>query len=153
MKFIGSDFSYDTSSGCKIIQAMRLAEQFFETELHIILGRRDEFTHTEDSVMQVFNHLASNHKNRIIIAKLWKPRNPWTSAVATTFKNKPGEVYINVRKINQRSIQDYVNTLVHESCHVLGYGHGSNSPKGKENSVPYWLGAQAEEWAKGRGLQ
>lgn len=134
----------------KINAAAKLADQFFETELHVILGRRAEFTHTKDTVVQVFNHIASNHKDMIIEVLPWKPFNPWTAAIATTFKNKPGKVFINVRKINQRSIAEYVNTLVHESCHLLGYGHGSNSPKGKENSVPYWLGVQSEEWAKGR---
>ena len=80
----------------------------------------------------------------------WKPFNPWTSAIATTFKNKPGKIFINLRKIQQRSVEDYVNTITHEVTHILGYSHGSNSPKGKENSVPYWLGNKAEEWVRGR---
>jgi hypothetical protein len=85
----------------------------------------------------------------------WKPINPWTSAIATTFKNKPGKIFINVRNIPQRSVEDYVATLVHECCHLppISYGHGSNSNQGspeKLNSVPIWLASKAKEWAHGR---
>lgn len=133
----------------KIFKARQLAVDFFETELHVILSQ-SKFTHTDKTPEQVFNHIASHHYEMFATIKPWKPFNPWTSAIATTFKNKPGEIYINVRKINQRSVADYVNTLVHETGHILGYSHGSNSPKGKGDSLPYWLGQKAEEWARGK---
>jgi hypothetical protein len=146
---ISKDFSHENL--LKIHAAAVLADQFFESELHVILGK-DKFTHTDETPEQVFNKIASNHKDMVIEILPWKPFNRWTAAIATTFKNKPGKVFINVRKINQRSVGDYVNTLCHEALHCapLNYGHGSNSPKGKENSVNYWLGAQSEEWAKSR---
>jgi uncharacterized protein (DUF885 family) len=135
----------------KISRARVLAEQFFETELHVILSQ-SKFTHTDKTPEQVFNHIASNHQEMTATIKPWKPFNPWTSAIATTYKRKPGEIYINVKKINQRSVAEYVATLVHEALHLapLSFGHGSNSPKGKENSVNYWVDAKAEEWARGK---
>lgn len=143
--------SFDNKSFAKLLDTKTLAEQFFETELHVILSQ-SKFTYTDKTPEQVFNHIASNHHEMNATVRPWKPFNRWTSAIATTFKNKPGEIYINVRKINQRSVADYVATLVHEALHLapLGYGHGSNSPSGKENSVNYWVDKKAEEWARGR---
>lgn len=142
-------YSFENKSFAKLLDAKTLAEQFFETELHVILNQ-SKFTYTDKTPEQVFNHIASNHQHMTATIKPWKPLNPWTSAIATTFKNKPGEIYINVRKINQRSIAQYVATLSHEATHILGYSHGSNSPKGKEDSLPYWLDAKAEAWARGK---
>lgn len=143
--------SFDNALVDKILKAEELATKFFETELHVILSQ-SKFTYTDKTPEQVFNHIASNHQNMDATIKPWKPFNPWTSAIATTFKNKPGEIYINVRKISQRSVAEYVASLVHEALHLppLSFGHGSNSPKGKESSVNYWLDARAEEWARGR---
>jgi hypothetical protein len=128
----------------KIHDAAEKANKFLENGLHVILGK-DKFTYTEDSPEMVFNHLASLAHSDVVITVLpWKPFNRWTSAIATTFKNKPNEIYVNVRKIDQRSVRDYVNTMSHEFCHTPGgYGHGGNSPAGKSDSVPYWVGSQA----------
>lgn len=157
MRFLGATNFAGKGPGFydKIWDAKDLAEKFFETELHVILGK-DKFTHTDQTPEQVFNHIASNHKDMIIEVLPWRPFNPWTAAIATTFKNKPGKVFINVRKINQRSVADYVATLIHEAAHSspLNYGHGSNFNQGsaeKLNSVPIWLASKAEEWARGRG--
>jgi len=135
----------------KLLRAKILAEKFFDTMLHVILDQ-SRFTYTTHTPEQVFNHIASNHENMSATIRPWKPFNPWTSAIATTFKNKPGEIYINVRKINQRTVAQYVASLTHEILHLapLSYGHGSNSPKGKELSVPYFLGNKAGEWARGK---
>lgn len=149
MKFNVSFNEFGIANAPKIRSAVALAEHFFETELHVILSQ-SKFTYTDKTPEQVFNHIASNHQDMTATIKSWKPFNRWTSAIATTFKNKPGEIYINMRKIGQRSVAEYVNTLVHETGHILGYSHGSNSPKGKENSLPYWLGQKAEEWARGK---
>lgn len=125
------------------------AEDFLKHKLSVILGQ-SSFTFTDDTPERVFNHLASevtNYKNGRVptLVEPWKPLNPWTSAIATTFKDKPGVIFINVRKINQRSAREYAATMVHEFCHLAGYGHGSNYNQGsveKLQSVPIWLAAQ-----------
>lgn len=136
------------------------AEHFLQTQLGVILGE-SSFTHTDHTPEQVFNHIASNvhmfdqnKPDEIITPRVlvepWKPMNPWSSAIATTFKNKPGVVFMNVRKVHLRAEFEVVNTLVHEFCHTpCGYGHGSNSPKGKQRSVPYWLGGRAGDFFGG----
>lgn len=138
----------------KIHQAANLAIEFFEGHLGCILDK-DNFTFTTDTPVQVFNKIASLQHSLEVDVLAWKPLNPWTSAIATTFKNKPGKIFINVRKIPQRSVEDYVATICHECCHLppISYGHGSNSNQGsieKLNSVPIWLASKAKEWAHGR---
>jgi hypothetical protein len=136
----------------KIHQAAELAIDFFEGHLGYILDK-DKFTFTADTPVQVFNKLASMQHSLEVDVLAWKPLNPWTSAIATTFKNKPGKIFINVSKIPQRSVEDYVATICHEASHLMGYNHGSNSNQGsieKLNSVPIWLASKAKEWAHGR---
>jgi len=141
--------NFNTLDGYKITLAVNTAEMFLQHKLSVILGQ-SSFTFTDDTPERVFNHLASEftayqNGRAPILVEPWKPFNPWTSAVATTFKNKPGVIFINVRKINQRSAIDYARTLVHEWAHVSGYGHGSNSNQGsteKLKSVPIWLANQ-----------
>lgn len=136
------------------------AESFLNFQLGVILemNKFDFTTHTPE---QVFNHIASNvhafdqnQPERIVTPRIivapWKPMNPWSRAIATTFKSEPGVIYMNARIVNSRTVNEIKNTLVHEFCHTpCGYGHGSNSPKGKQNSVPYWLGGKAGDFFGG----
>lgn len=69
----------------------------------------------------------------------------WGKTVAYTYYDA-GEIYINRRKIVD--IFTLVNTFVHETTHIIGFSHGDNSPVGKENSVPYFVGDVAESIAK-----
>ena len=140
----------DVTLDIKLVRAAGLAQEFFETQLHSILGV-PKFTHTDLSPEQVFNKIASNLDSIDVKVIAWKPFNPWPAPIATTFKNKPGEIYINVRKVKQRTVADYVGSISHELAHTpFGFGHGSNSPRGKELSVPYFIGNKASEWARGR---
>ena len=141
----------DTTLDIKLVRAASLAQEFFDTQLHLILGV-PRFTYTDLTPEQVFNKIASNLDLIDVKILPWRPLNPWTAAIATTFKSKPGEIYINVRKVKQRSVADYVGSTIHECLHLppFNFSHGSNSPKGKENSVNFRVGALAGEWARGR---
>lgn len=142
-------FAVDDSLDIKIGMAASLANQYIMFHAYDDLLNADDFTHTTLTPEQVANQFGSwvtNAPNRSVKIKAWKPWNPWTAAIATTFKNKPNEIYINVRKIASRSLGDYVNTLCHEASHLSGMGHGNNSPRGKERSAPYFLGSKAEAW-------
>lgn len=142
-------FSVDDSLDIKVGIAASLANQYIMLHAYDDLLNADGFTHTNLTPEQVANQFGSwvtNAPNRSVKIKAWKPWNPWTAAIATTFKNKPNEIYINVRKIASRSLGDYINTAAHECAHLAGFGHGSNSPRGKMNSVPYKLGSMAQAW-------
>jgi len=60
-------------------------------------------------------------------------------------------VYLNVRRLN-RPPDDIARTLIHEwvhavdDIHPLDFHHGSNSPKGKMNTAPYWIDGLAGEF-------
>jgi hypothetical protein len=78
--------------------------------------------------------------------RLYSTKNPFSSAIATTYASDRSFLYLNTRK-NPREMKYMVNTVIHECSHLAGYTHGDNSPVGKENSVPYWIGDKAEEVA------
>lgn len=78
--------------------------------------------------------------------RLYATKNPFSSAIATTYATDRKFFYLNTRK-NPRPMPSMVNTAIHECTHLVGYTHGDNSPVGKENSVPYWAGDQAEKIA------
>ena len=59
-------------------------------------------------------------------------------------------ININLRYMN-RSLGSLCGTVAHELIHLIDYkhpasfGHGSNSRTGKQESVPYWIGALVKE--------
>jgi hypothetical protein len=73
----------------------------------------------------------------------WWPFNRWTKAIGmTTGGNK---ININMRKIRSLSKYELADNVVHETMHLLGYGHGSNkfTPE-KVYSAPYGIGYMVE---------
>jgi len=58
----------------------------------------------------------------------------------------PNRLFLNYKKLN-RSIESIAATIIHEAIHavddaeqVYTFGHGNNSPVGKQNTAPYWIG-------------
>lgn len=77
--------------------------------------------------------------------RVYKTKNPWSSAIATTYATDKEYLYLNLRK-NPRELAPMVNTMMHECTHLVGFSHGDNYAKGKELSVPYWIGNTAEKY-------
>lgn len=74
---------------------------------------------------------------------------------AFTDERYPDTVFLNVQKLD-REVEDIAATLIHESIHALDdsidayeFGHGDNSPVGKESTAPYWIGGFAYRMLKG----
>ena len=80
------------------------------------------------------------------VIKTYKTRNPFSKAVATTWKSNKTDIYLNIRK--KRTIAQWSGTAIHESSHNRGYSHGNNSSAGKEKTVPYLVGTIATKHAK-----
>lgn len=98
-----------------------------------------QFDYTKDSSELIAQNIK---KPTNIIISTYKKR--FTKSIA--YRNVGSNVlYFNTMK-NPRVMRDMVNTLIHESMHIKGYGHGDNSPKGKGNSVPYSLGNISEKY-------
>jgi hypothetical protein len=71
---------------------------------------------------------------------VWKG-GAWSKVIGYQSK---GTVFLNTKYVNRPDCE-VINTIVHETMHNLGYSHGGNDPKGKGESVPYWVGDRAEQ--------
>ena len=86
--------------------------------------------------------------------RLYKPANPFSRAYGKELPSFPDLVFLNTRKLN-RSTPSIVGTIVHEAVHAadavsdVDFSHGDNSPRGKQNTAPYWIGNLAVAMAKG----
>jgi hypothetical protein len=99
-----------------------------------------KYDYTTMSPTEVAHKLKEFHS--VTLSTYWKPV---TKSIAYTVKNT---TYFNTAR-NPRPIPEMANTAIHEWTHVLGFGHGDNWSKGKENSVPYRVGSIAEKYVGG----
>jgi hypothetical protein len=79
---------------------------------------------------------------KTVTLSTFQTKNPFSAAIASTIN---GTVYFNTRR-NPRTMNEMLNTSIHEGLHVNGYSHGDNFPKGKEDSVNYRVGMIAEKY-------
>lgn len=107
----------------------------FQNELKSI----QNFDMSEANGAQVLGKMLSTESN----ISTYTSKNPFSSAIATTYQND-NTLYLNTRK-NPRSMPQMINTICHEHSHVAGFSHGDNSPKGKEKTVPYFIGDLCEK--------
>lgn len=84
-----------------------------------------------------------------VTVQKYKPWYIWSKATAYTDPGVP-IIHLNARNLN-RSVASIVNTLIHESVHVIDknlcFAHGSNVAKGKDDTAPYKIGEIAEKLA------
>ena len=77
--------------------------------------------------------------------------------------SQPNTIYLNTRHYDfkklkgeslEEDLRDKIETVAHELVHLVdskseySFGHGDNSPVGKENSFPYWFGKYAANFFK-----
>ncbi len=101
----------------------------------------DKFDYSDLNGVQVY--AAYSNGSRVGL-RVYKSKNPWSKAIATTYGNDKEFFYLNTRK-NPRDYGSMVNTSLHEAGHLKGFSHGDNSSVGKENSVNYKVGSIAQE--------
>jgi hypothetical protein len=89
--------------------------------------------------------------------KLFRPRSlidriRYRKTFAYMDRRFPATLFLNEKKLD-REVADVAATIVHESIHGLdntesrySFGHGDDSPNGKENTAPYWIGTRAYEF-------
>ena len=145
-----SDMFINETQIPKIQQACDRADIFLNDYLSII-KQETHFTHTKLTVNQVYDSIkvGLDLKPRLVV-RLYRSRLPWSKAIGYTTKGS-SIIFLNSRMIDSRSTHDYVNTLVHEALHTTilgGFSHGSNNPRGKEQSVNYRIGQLAEEFSQ-----
>ena len=116
------------------------------------------FSHTMNEPPQVWEDCSVNLTINFIAfrPKWYKPWQKRVCAYTSYVDGKSGNIHINVTKF-LRNPQKLTGTIAHEIMHLVkesgtkparGYGHGNNSPKGKQKSVPYTYGRVFYEHAK-----
>lgn len=90
--------------------------------------------------------------------ELYRSRNPWSKAYATTYSGNYNLIKLNSRKLN-RSLASICGSIAHEWGHCLEYymktrfpviefNHGDNSPVGKEDTFQYQLGKAVKAYVE-----
>lgn len=121
-------------------KAARRAETFFN---YIVSNpdviKRNTFDYCVENKDIILTKI--KHTESIIVTTVDKYYPLWRFSSVLAYQNRNG-IFLNGYKMN-RSECDFVETLVHEYLHRLGYGHGDNSSSGKQSSVPYYFGGVA----------
>ena len=115
-----------------------LANEQFLSEVSLVA----KFTSSSHNGYQVVDKIKDSFDKPVVI--LTERRARWSTVLA---RRVDEYVIFNTRK-NPRSVPEMVNTLVHESLHVAGYGHEYNYSPARNLSVPYYVGDIAEEYTQ-----
>lgn len=78
--------------------------------------------------------------------EVYYPRWRFSKAYGYFSRSKPKTIHINGYKLKSMPLYRVVSLMCHEAGHMMdhfdaqySYGHGDNSPKGKENTFQYSL--------------
>ena len=144
--YIGSNKKVKTA--CKLANEIVLHSAEFKE--HII--NKDSYDMTEPSDLKadiVHQSMCNLLYERDVIVKVYYPWYRFSKALGYFSKDRPFDINLNGYKL-KRSTGSIVSTLVHELVHMCDnldndhyYGHGDNSKKGKENTMPYYIGYAA----------
>lgn len=94
-----------------------------------------------------------------IQVKVYYPKWRWSKAIGYYTSVRPNDININGYMIKNRTVEQYVETIIHELTHladgqtVESFGHGNNSPIGKENTAPWKIGKMFRMMAGERGSE
>ena len=146
-------FLYDGSDQ-RIIDAVKVANdpRLFKDLLKLI-GEKEFFDMSDASPLELRIEFNVFMNTTTVNIKTYKAAF-WSRAIAMFKRSDINSIYLNTRKLN-RSTASIVGTCFHEAGHACdavsdftfnhGYGYGSNSPIGKENTFQYWIGNRAKE--------
>jgi len=108
------------------------------------------FSHTSMRPAEVAARIRDAH--RTVTVQLWTPsllKKPFYRNTVAFFDGDDPDTLFYHTAFLTNSVGEMVNTVVHEYIHAIDddgeFGHGDNSPGGKEQSVPYWIGDLAEK--------
>lgn len=134
------------------IKAAALRAEYFLEQVWIGNVKLPEyFTHTSDTPEQVRWKIGvppveagTLYKPQSVSVRTYRTWNPWSNVLGYTSR---GVIYVNTRFSSRADISAIAGNLVHELCHVRGYGHKGNRPTAYNlKSVPYVLGYACRDW-------
>lgn len=141
------------------------AEDFLMNGLQVIHEKKS-FSYCNHTPKAIIRQLTATldmyaNFNKSILVNPLVPKYRGTSMVATTFSNKPDEIFFNALKVNTDFIRRYARrTFIHEFCHIAGFNHGTGrmanyfqGSEKKRNSVPIWLADRGDVWIEKKNLK
>ncbi len=151
MRIVYTGTTTKLASAVEAANAVLASESFWES----IIGKPN-FDYTDLTSIEIAQRIRNS--SSVATVHLWKPALAqyllqYRDTIAMVDPTKPGKVFYHQRKLG-RSVGQIFNTLVHEYVHIVdnfGDGspdreisHGDNSPEGKQDSAPYWIGDLAQ---------
>lgn len=140
-----SSFYKSESSLSWIAKAIEIADCVtVNKDFHNDILDNGEFTHYTGSSQAIIDSLMSSTTARVGSYYKWKSK-------AVAYRNQGSDKIWFNRYHAKRSINQKVNTMIHERLHVLGYGHKGNKSYKYNNlsSVPYKVGKIGERYSEG----
>lgn len=120
---------------------------FASEDFYNIIRQKDKFDLSTATPQQVANILKAS--SLAFTVELFYPNFltfRYRKTLAYTDSRYPNRLFLNFKKLN-RSSESIAATVIHESIHAVDdseeqytFGHGNNSPVGKDNTAPYWIG-------------
>jgi hypothetical protein len=138
-KNLTNDVSFD-----RVIDSTKA---FFESIDSFQALKDKKYTFTQDNFERIKNSVEFfKAQKRIIEIRSYTTWKPWSRVIGYT---NGINIFVNSRKSTSLEPWEWVGNCAHETMHIIGYGHGSNrvTPP-KLDSVPYFWGNYASEWAK-----
>lgn len=132
----------------KIIEATQIANKLLNNHNGFYASVRNaKYTHANCTSRQIADAIQKIHiKYDIKIAEYYK-WNPLSSEQAYFTPKKPLQINLNKWKSKNKSKHDFVESIVHEFCHVvdnqymhLEFGHTFNKTADRNDTAPYKIG-------------
>jgi hypothetical protein len=135
----------NTTAQQKISDAILIAESLltYNSKMLIEISKKDDFKYSSGKGVEVA--LALYAERSLVKVFTYKPK--WVFSKAIGYSDGKA-IYVNIRKLPERSVVDVAANLLHEYAHHCGFGHDNNF-KTQEKvlfSVPYYLSENIENW-------
>lgn len=129
----------------KISDAIVIAESLlvYNSKMLVDVSKKNDFKFESGKGVEV--SLALYASQSIVNVYTYKPFNRWTSAIGYSDGK---DIFVNIRKLPERSVLDVAANLLHEFAHHAGFKHGNNfkTQEKVDFSVPYYLSENILKW-------
>ena len=147
-----------TSGNTEIRSAVAYVNELMRngTIKNLIMSHKN-FDYTNQTSISIAEAVQAFWATNDFKVKVYRPWWRWSKAIAAT--NDETALNLNVYKLSSY-VPDLADTIAHEFIHganfhvnpnmyssMATFGHGDNSPFGKENSVPYYIGQKVYDLA------
>lgn len=146
MKIEFNDDQHVVQEAVQLSNALLTNQKFYDA-----IAEHSNFDLTSDNVNPRI--IADLLKNSLLVfsVEIFYPSKlqsifKYRKTLAFTDARYPNSLFLNFKKLN-REVAEIAATILHEAIHALDheqktytFGHGNNSPIGKQNTAPYWIG-------------